>query len=165
MKRKLLLVWMVLLGFTAISQEMVVGGGMENVDDWTVVELSAGNGHTETFNYTDDIPSWGDGGCLRLQQEGGWGNIAICQEITVTKGVYYDISLAVKSVIDMTETWVEVVVMDKIPESDNDVVAFPMRMAINTWDCPDNVSVDDVLPNLNCEAKVEVPDPVIYIEG
>lgn len=62
---------------TAVSsQELIVGGDLESDASWTLLEINAGDGHTETFGYSDDIPSGGSGGCLSLASDGNWAEVA-----------------------------------------------------------------------------------------
>lgn len=141
------------------AQEMVTGGDMESGDAWTVVDLGAGSGHTETFGYTDMTPSNGEGGCLSMAGEGGWGNAAVCQEITLQRGVDYKLSMEVRAGIDLAETWAEVVIMDRIPTEDGDITTFPISMALNAWDCGDALSVDGPFAENSCAAKLINHEP------
>jgi hypothetical protein len=148
------------------AQDLIVGGNMENAADWTVVDIAAGNGHTETFNYTDDGPTGGSGGCLSMAGSGNWSNAAVCQAITVQRGSRYLISMNVKTAVDFVvqSDWLEIVVMDKIPATDAEITAFTNSLALNTWDCPDVLSVDGNLADFNCDAKSALKD-TINIEG
>lgn len=164
MKKLLLFTFAVALVSLTNAQELIKGGNMENADDWTVVEIAAGDGHIETFNYTDDGPIDGEGGCLNLTNEGNWANVAVCQEITVTRGVTYNISAAIKTQNPIKETWVEIIIMDTIPATDVEISNFDIRMALNAWDCADSV-FDGTFPEINCPAKVAEPMPTLLIEG
>ncbi|MBN2486716.1 MAG: T9SS type A sorting domain-containing protein [Bacteroidales bacterium] len=151
---------------TVNAQNLIVGGSMESADAWTVIDLAAGDGHTETFNYTGDGPSGGDGGCLRFEGVGNWNNAAVCQKITVERGKQYLISMNVKSVTDIVAEafWFEVVVMDTFPRNDDHVKTFPISMALNAWDCKDVTTVDGNLADFNCDKKAPLAD-TIAIEG
>ncbi len=150
------------------AQEMILGGDMEEDDAayWTIVDLAAGNGHTETFGYTDDWPSDGDGGCLSLAGDGAWSNVAVCQEIEIQKGVDYKISMQVKTSLDLEldKDWVEVVLVAEMPVVDGDITSFPNVFALNSWECPDMLSVDGDFADWNCGAKSPLNDE-IYFEG
>lgn len=148
------------------AQELILGGDMESADNWTVVEIVAGNGHIETFGYTDDAPLGGEGGCLSMSGSGNWSNAAVCQEITVMKGVEYHISLVIKTALDYepNTNWTEVVVVPEMPVVDEDITAHPNSFALNSWDCADVVSVDGNFADFNCDAKSPLKD-TIYYEG
>jgi hypothetical protein len=157
-----------LILFAAIlqAQEVVVDGNMEVAESWTIVDLAAGNGHTETFNYLDDLPSGGSGGCLSLAGNGGWSNVAVCQELTLQKGLDYEISMLVKTSLplEVNKDWVEVVMVPEMPTEDGDITAHPNVFALNSWDCPDVLQVDGSFENYNCDNKSELNN-WIYYEG
>jgi len=152
---------------TAVSsQDLVTGGDMESDADWSILDLGAGDGHTETFGYAVDLPTGGSGGCLRCEGAGNWSSVAVYQEITVSRGTSYKISLVVKTAMDFEENnhWVEVVIVDSIPTEDADITAFPNSLALNTWDCPEVLYVDGNLADYNCDAKSALYD-IFNIEG
>lgn len=167
MKKLLLFSTIILTTFSFLySQELVVGGDMESADDWTIVDIAAGDGHTETFGYTEDFPTGGSGGCLSLAGNGNWSNVAVCQEITISKGSYYQISLLVKTSMDYEPEshWTEIVVIPQIPTVDADITAYPNSFALNSWDCPDVLYVDGNFADYNCDAKSALMD-IIHYEG
>lgn len=148
------------------AQELIVGGDMESSASWTIVDLAAGDGHTETFGYTDDAPTGGAGGCLSLAGNGNWSNVAVCQSITVKKGTPYKISMVVKTSMDFVveSQWVEIVVVPAMPATDADITAYPNSFALNSWDCSDVLSIDGNFADNNCDAKSALKD-TINIEG
>jgi hypothetical protein len=149
---------------TANAQEVVVDGNMEYEESWTIVDLAAGNGHTETFNYTGDLPEGGEGGCLRLQGEGAWSNVAVCQELYIEKGVEYKISMLIKTAqyLELQKNWVEVAIVPEMPAEDGDITAYPILFALNSWDCPDDLFADGNFADFNCDAKTELNDEIFY---
>lgn len=151
---------------TVSSQDLVVGGDMESAASWSILDLGAGDGHTETFGYNSDRPLGGAGGCLRCEGAGNWSSVAVYQEITVTRGTRYKISMVVKTAMDFEANnhWTEVVIIDSVPAEDGDITAFPNSLALNTWDCPDVLSVDGDFRQYNCDAKSELYD-IFTIEG
>ena len=152
---------------TAVSsQELVVGGDMESAASWSILDLGAGNGHTETFGYSDDIPTGGSGGCLRCAGEGNWSSVAVYQEITVSRGTRYKISMVIKTAMDfeIDNHWTEVVIVDTVPAEDGDITAFPNSLALNSWDCKDVLSVNGNFRDFNCDAKSALYD-IFTIEG
>jgi hypothetical protein len=148
------------------AQELVVGGDMESADSWTIVDIAAGDGHTETFGYIEDVPSDGSGGCLSLAGNGSWSNVAVCQEITISRGSFHKISMLVKTSMDYEPEshWTEIVVIPQIPEVDADITAYPNSFALNSWYCPDVLFVDGNFADNNCDAKSDLMD-VIHLEG
>ena len=153
--------------FTYIqAQELVVGGDMESPDPWTIVDLAAGDGHTETFNYTEDWPFGAEGGCLSLAGQGNWSNVAVCQEITVERGKNYEIAMLVKTSMDFIpeSQWVEIVVVPEMPVEDADITAYPNVFALNSWDCSDVLSVDGPFEENNCDNKSPLNN-ILNLEG
>jgi hypothetical protein len=148
------------------QDEMVFGGDMETADDWTIVDLAAGNGHIETFGYTEDTPTDGTDGCLSLTGSGDWSNVAVCQELYLEKGVDYVISMQVKTSINLVaeSNWVEIVLVPTMPVVDADITAFPNVFALNSWDCSEITQVDGSFASNNCDAKSALMDE-IYYEG
>ncbi len=163
---KLVFGLMLVAAFNIEAQELILGGDMETADDWTIIDLAAGNGHTETFGYTDDYPTDGEGGCLSMAGMGNWSNAAVCQEITVTRGVTYKISMVVRTSLDFApqSNWVEIVVVPTMPVDDGDITAYPNVFALNSWDCAAVLSVDGNFADNNCDAKSALND-IINIEG
>lgn len=146
------------------AQQLVTDGDMEWADSWTIVDLAAGDGHTEEFDYTLDTPKDGEGGCLSLSGNGGWANVAVCQELTVTKGVEYIISMEVKTSIDLApqNVWVEIVVVPEMPVDDGDITAWPNVFTLNSWDCSDVTFVDGNFADHNCDNKSPLNDTIFY---
>lgn len=79
------------------AQEKITGGNMEDATKWTVLDLSqTTNAPAEvTFDYGDDGPAKGEGGCLRVS---GDGRAFIYQKVTLTPGKSYELSVAFKAV-------------------------------------------------------------------
>ncbi|MBA7479109.1 hypothetical protein ES707_14540 [subsurface metagenome] len=151
---------------TINAQDLIVGGDMESADNWTVVDIAAGDGHTETFGYIDDSPSGGSGGCLSLAGNGNWSNAAVCQEIIVSRGSFYQISMVVKTSMDFEpdNQWVEIVVVPQMPAVDADITAYPNSLALNSWECKDVLFVDGNFADNNCDVKSPLND-IIHLEG
>lgn len=166
MKKQILLSAFIIFAAMSLKAQtnVIQGGNMEDDTKWTVVELGGGNGHEETFNFTDDIPANGQGGCLRMTTAGNWATVAVCQQVTIQKGIEYKLSMLVKNQIDMVNTYFEITVMDTIPANDAAILAFPIRMAINTWNCSGITSVNGNLADFNCDVKAPLSD-IVFIEG
>ena len=74
----------------AKAQELLIGGNMENEGAWNIVNYKA-EVPEYTFNYTDDRPSAGQGGCLRVTCSGTQEtDIIFYQEVTLTGGAQYE---------------------------------------------------------------------------
>jgi hypothetical protein len=95
-----------LLSSKSFAQDMIVGGNMENADNWTTCALNTGadNSVTYEFNYTGDKPTAGVGGCLYIAGtntgtgDGQGTNFMFYQQVTLQYGVPYTFDLAYKDV-------------------------------------------------------------------
>ena len=81
------------------AQEKITGGNMEDASKWTVLDVTQAQTNQVaaevTFNYSDDAPAKGEGGCLRAS---GDGRCFIYQKVTLTPGKSYALSAAFKAV-------------------------------------------------------------------
>ncbi len=106
------------------AQELLVGGNMEDDQAW---QFSTPNGSdaadlvTPTFNYTEDMPTGGAGGCLELTGYGQTRSVT-WQEITIVPGDTYSFTGFVKNIsADALEnTWIEVILSRTEPNPDTD---------------------------------------------
>jgi hypothetical protein len=97
---------LILLSSRSYAQEMFGGGNMEDEDAWwtTALNMDADNTVTYTFNYTDDKPTAGEGGCLYITGSntgttgGNLTNFMFYQQLTLQCGVPYTFDLAYKDV-------------------------------------------------------------------
>lgn len=99
------------------AQEMLMGGSMEIEDEeyWTVSLLNTdGDNFTEyEFGHLDDVPSYGENGCLYVygtntgEAGGNLTNIMFYQQVTLQKGVTYTFNAAYKD-IRTNNYWFEV---------------------------------------------------------
>jgi hypothetical protein len=100
----LLSVLFILGSFSSNAQEMIVGGDMEDEDDWEISFLNQDpdNEVTIDFGYTDDKPQYGEEGCLHVYGTntgttgGNLTNVMFYQELTLTRGVEYTFDGAYK---------------------------------------------------------------------
>lgn len=85
--------------FYLTAQEKIIGGNMEDASKWTVLDATQAQTYQiaaeVTFNYSDDAPAKGEGGCLRVS---GDGRAFIYQKVTLTPGKSYALSVAFKAV-------------------------------------------------------------------
>jgi PKD repeat protein len=129
--------------------ELLQGGGMEEDDAqyWTVVSANASlpdDGYagtegvpsfTSTFGYTEDGPSGGNGGCLRLGGENqyhDWAhNVTVYQAIELEAGDIVQLSAQLKWDGEINDNGLFWLCVDKEPKplDDNIVVQF-----FNWWD-------------------------------
>jgi hypothetical protein len=114
---------------------------MEDESAWTVYHLNSDIEAEYEFNFTDDTPSAGSGGCLWVAGETtNEINILFWQEVTFVGGATYTISGAFK---DMTggaldQFWCDVVLSPEAPvegvnyRPPNDTNG-DIRVSMNTW--------------------------------
>jgi hypothetical protein len=95
---------LLLFPVSSFAQEMLIGGNMENPDDWATSPLNMDAGNTVEFEfyYTDEIPSTGSDGCLRVTgtntgtSGGNLTNFMFYQQVTLQRGVAYTFNCAYK---------------------------------------------------------------------
>jgi hypothetical protein len=121
MKKLLLLLALGLLaGKTVIfSQEIIVGGNMEDANSWHFSSRTDKTDIVEaTFNYTLDIPTDGSGGCLELTGMGDAESYT-WQKVSIVPGHKYTLSGFLKSISTetVTNTWAEVFFSRNKPDS------------------------------------------------
>ena len=125
----------------AMGQEMVVGGNMEDESIWTVYHLNSDVEAEYEFNFTDDKPAEGIGGCLWVY--GGTTqeiNILFWQEITLVGGNSYEIAGAFKDMTGgaLNQFWTDVILSPEAPvegvnyRPPNDTNG-DIRVSMNTW--------------------------------
>lgn len=113
MKKQLLLLAIGLFTVKAVSfsQELVVGGNMEDPSKWTFFMDGGAPDSTvvvPTFNSTIDLPTGGSGGCLELTGYGQTSSFTY-QKVTIVPGHKYLFDGLVKSIAadPLTSSWVE----------------------------------------------------------
>lgn len=120
--KKLLHVFMfasfcVLISMSTNAQEKITGGNMEDASKWTVTWRSDGaDVGTVSFNYVDDGPEVGAGGCLSISSFGQTG-VHVFQKVTLTPGKQYTLTGAFKnsSAQDIIESWAELILAKREP--------------------------------------------------
>ncbi|MDD3077505.1 MAG: PKD domain-containing protein [Paludibacter sp.] len=98
-------------------------GNMEAQGAWSVDYLNSESVHPqETWNYTDEKPDAGQGGCLLVESEGGSGNIqfAVYQKVHLSADSVYVFDGAIRDLsADLHNYWCEVYVGSQpIPGAD-----------------------------------------------
>lgn len=122
-------------------QEILVGGNMEEETAWEVYYLNSDVPVDFQFNYTDDAPSAGAGGCLWVYGETtNEINILFWQEVTLVGGGTYEISGAFMDLTGggLDQFWCDIVLSTEAPvegvnyrpveDSNSDI-----RLSMNTW--------------------------------
>jgi hypothetical protein len=98
MKKGLLITTLYFLGLHTHAQEVIVGGSMDDEEartsNWCTDAADAGY---ITFDYKDDIPADGEGGCLEVYGYGTSG-IFVFQEVTITPGSNYTFDGVIKNI-------------------------------------------------------------------
>ncbi len=141
--------------YQGICQNVITGGYMEDATKWNYVIIGqdAGAEQTIEFNYTNDIPTGGSGGCLRLTGTptgGGLVNAAIFQKVTIQKTFSYKADFRFKDLsANLTNLWFQVYVTNSKPLAGADITSTLLK-GINTWNgC--GVKADGWLSKIGCE--------------
>ena len=124
----------------SFSQEMLVGGDMEDAEAWLTSTLNtdAGNTVEYEFNYTEDIPSAGAWGCLHVSgtntgaSGGNLTNFMFYQEVTLQRGVEYTFNCAYKDV-RTNNYWFEVWVGGNEPAEGSEYAADQGAMLVGGY--------------------------------
>ena len=147
MKRNLLLTITVsmIAGFLNLelqAQNLVTGGNMEDQNSWSIYNAEGNNSDpVYTFNYTNDRPSAGEGGCLWISGQidpGGEEAIinSYCyQSVTVMAGTTYRLTAAFKDVSSegLYNFWCELG-LSPYNTADSMNTGAHMMLAMNTFD-------------------------------
>ena len=118
--------WLRDVSFTMVeNEELVTGGNMEDSTLW-ITYWRSDNADTGsfTFNYTDSIPSAGEGGCLKVNSFGNSGAFAK-QAVTITPGHAYQLTGAFKNIStdEITNSWIELICARVEPIEDQEFAA------------------------------------------
>lgn len=108
------------------AQEVLNGGNMEDPSAWETTDVTQQEQGFDspaiTFNYTDDVPTGGKGGCLSIAGYGVTRNF-IYQKVTLKKGHTYLLRGYLKDASDITNLisnyWVEVDLVKIEPKIEN----------------------------------------------
>lgn len=172
-----LMITMILLMFSTYSfaQEMIVGGNMEDEEDWMISLLNQDDDNEATyeFGYTDVIPMYGEGGCLYVRgtnsgtSGGNLTNIMFYQELTLQKGVEYMFNGAYKD-FRSNNYWFEAYVGGNEPEEGSDYGTDQGAVLVSgykstNWEgnCPGD-EFDGMIQDDACTAGIT---NMVYFEG
>ncbi|MEA4839999.1 MAG: PKD domain-containing protein [Bacteroidales bacterium] len=120
---------------TLPAGEMLYGGNMENGNFWLTNKCNAADVSTFSWNYTDNAPTGGLGGNLRIQTTGTSFNTAIYQEVTLKAGYTYVFDGLFKDIKGLSEFWCEGFVGTTIPTDGVDYTSTQGTkiFGIDTW--------------------------------
>ncbi|MFV0469872.1 MAG: family 16 glycosylhydrolase [Dysgonomonas sp.] len=117
--------------------EQLFGGSMENSAFWKVAKLGADYPTTLTWNYRDQLPSGGSGGCLRLQAvaNNGESNVAIYQQAYLSKDTLYTFDCLYKDLGASNHLWAQAYITTEEPSDANDLAITEANTIgqLNTW--------------------------------
>lgn len=127
---------------TLTAQESVItGGNMEDPAAWNYKKFKEESGEAVyTFNYTDESPSAGNGGALRIQGSvaagGGYIETILYQSITLQPGTTYAFSAAFKDITPggVYNFWSEVGITKVDPSGEITTDDITFLVGINTWE-------------------------------
>jgi hypothetical protein len=119
MKKKLLLLALgaLFVKTAAFSQEVIVGGDMEDASQWTIIGKEGLDLVEATFNYDLDGPTGGSGGCLNFIGS-ATSEAYMYQKVTVVPGHKYKFNCLIKNIsaAPITGSFVALILGDKEPE-------------------------------------------------
>lgn len=147
MKKLNLLVLCTFLMFSfSNAQELINGGNMEDSTAWNFYfgTNGADSGGFYEFNYTDDTPAEGEGGCYRVSTFGQSATF-LWQEVELSHGHKYYLTGAFKnaSVDSITNTWIELILTRTKPSGGEVSKGNGDYMyTLNTWMDPDTLNLD-----------------------
>ncbi len=144
------------------------GGNMEDPSAWNVYWGINGNdtGSYE-FNYTDEVPAAGEGGCYRVTGAGQVANM-LWQPITIVPGHRYVLEGAYKYIADSAvNVWVEYFLTRVKPAGGE--ISTAMGWSLNTWMTGvdlvfDGTFQDDFVIQNSKTAEILIPDTVTQTE-
>jgi len=130
---------------------------MENPDNWNITNLHSNLDLTAVWNYSENIPTAGAGGCLRLTAVADNSEYQYCiwKEVTLEAGVIYEFDAAFKDLVGSTQFWSEVYI-GKIEPNDstdyNKTNGDAVEIArFNAWNaCKAGLGFDGTYQNGGC---------------
>jgi hypothetical protein len=140
------------------------GGNMEDSTAWNFYWGTNGpdSAGTYQFNYTDDTPAAGEGGCYMVSTFGQSASF-LWQPVTITPGHKYLITGAFKnaSVDSVQNTWVELFIT-KVKPAGGDMTT-DIGYTLNTWHKPDTLDFDgtfqdNFILNNTSAKEIFIPD-------
>ncbi len=117
--------------------EKLYGGNMEDGGYWYTARVSGASPVTPTWNYTENTPTGGTGGALRLQMTppaGQGSNIALYQPITMKHDYVYTFDGLFKAIGETDQLWVQTYISDVKPTDTEDPYKEENTLGqLNTW--------------------------------
>ncbi len=126
--------------------QLIIGSNMEDSTVWTTYWRDDNPDiGTFVFNYTEDVPAAGDGGCLNITVAGASGAF-VKQAVTITPGHNYSFTGAFKNIStdEITNSWIEIILTRKEPELNKEFSAGDAYVIyeMNSWMSPPYDSLD-----------------------
>jgi PKD repeat protein len=96
---------------------LVINSGLESSTGWTIYDMGGNDKSIAEFNYIENVPSKGEGGCLRLHGNSKYTHFLIWQKITLTGGETYEFNAAFKDLTggNLNNFWSEVYISQEAP--------------------------------------------------
>ena len=148
----------------ALAQEMIRNGGFEDDSEWWVYDMGSNDMSEVEFGYSEAVPTFGDGGCLRI-----WGgpsdytNVLVWQEVDLIGGVEYQISCAF---LDLTDDnlpepegfWSQIYLSEEEPVEGTDWTPpdganTEIYLGFNSWSGCSGSGVDGTFEADACDGK------------
>ncbi len=137
----LMAVFALIFNSNSNSQELLVGGNMENDTLWESSQLDSQVETTVTYNYKTDTTKYGSGGCAHFtattesDTDHKYAQYCIYQKVRMVVGKTYTVKGAYKA-INVGNFWCEVRISDLKPEDGSDYKPYGEDPFINlsTWE-------------------------------
>jgi hypothetical protein len=146
------------------AQEMIRDGNFEDEIEWLIYDMGSNDPSTVEFNYTDEVPAYGDGGCLRIY--GGpsdYTNVLVYQELDLIAGTEDVVNAAFKdltgdSLPEPEGFWCQIYISDEEPvegvdwkpiaESNSEIY-----LGFNSWSGCSGSGIDGTFQADACDGK------------
>jgi hypothetical protein len=143
--------------------QISAGGNMEDPSKWNVYwnTFDAVDTGVYEFNYTDDVPSAGSGGCYRVSAAGQAANM-LWQPVTIIPGHNYKLEGAYKYIADTAvNVWVEYFITRIKPKgrstTESGEITTAQGYSLNTWMYADAVNLDGTFQDDFAVANIKAP--------
>lgn len=117
--------------------EKLYGSSMEDANMWTITNLNATTIPTATWNYTDELPNGGVGGCLHVTAtvNNTTSQFCIWQKVELLADSVYIFDGLFKDVNGIDHFWCEIYISDIAPEDNKDFSPDSTKISyFNTWE-------------------------------
>lgn len=144
--------------------EMLYGGNMESGNFWSTNKCNPADVSTFTWNYTDQAPTGGVGGNLRIQTTGTGFNTAIFQEVTLKAGYTYLFDGFFRDIKGVADYWCEGFIGTVIPSDGVDYTPTQGTkiFGMDTWNGLASFTDVQISTKANVQAFRPTVDGVYY---